>query len=111
MEQVSMRRQMTNDASGLLSVLVACVLTPAGAVDVAAALPPEVLEPEVTIEEFANRTEEAYWVNQRRAAIKVTPKHGSPYYLVDPDADNVYEMRRAGPDIDHKPSMWKVMSW
>ncbi len=108
-----MRRDMTNDAGGLRSVLVAGVLTLVGpvAVDVAAALPPEVLEPEVTIEEFANRTEEAYWVNQRRAAIKVTPKYGASYYLVDPDADNVYEMRRAGPDIDNKPSVWKVMSW
>ena len=108
-----MRGDMTNSACGPLPVLAIWVLTLAGpvAVDVAAALPPEILEPEVTIEEFANRTEEAYWVNQRRAAIKVTPKYGSPYYLVDPDADNVYEMRRAGPDIDHKPSMWKVMSW
>jgi hypothetical protein len=78
---------------------------------VVADLPPEVLNPEVTIEEFSNRTEEAYWVNQRRAAIKVSPKHGAPYYLVDPDADGAYEMRRAGPDIDHKPSMWKVLQW
>ena len=78
---------------------------------VVAELPPEVLNPEVTIEEFSNRTEEAYWVNQRRAAIKVSPKHGAPYYLVDPDADGAYEMRRAGPDIDNKPSMWKVLQW
>jgi hypothetical protein len=75
------------------------------------ALPPEVLEPEVTIEEFSNRTEEAYWVNQRRAAVKISPKHGAPYYIVDPDADGTYEMRRGGPDIDSKPSMWKVLQW
>ncbi len=90
---------------GLASVALLC-----GAA--AAALPPEVLDPEVTIEEFSNRTEEAYWVNQRRAAIKVTPKYGgAPYYLVDPNADGAYEMRRGGPDIDHKPSMWKVLEW
>ena len=75
------------------------------------AVPPEVLEPEVTIEEFSNRTEEAYWVNQRRAAIKISPKHGVPYYIVDPDADGTYEMRRSGPDIDNKPNMWKVLQW
>jgi len=72
---------------------------------------PEVFEPEVTIEEFSNRTEEAYWVNQRRAAIKISPKHGASYYIVDPDADGTYEMRRGGRDIDNKPSMWKVMQW
>ncbi len=89
---------------------LACVALLSGAA--AAALPPEVLDPEVTIEEFSNRTEEAYWVNQRRAAIKVTPKYGgAPYYLVDPNADGAYEMRRGGPDIDHKPSMWKVLEW
>ncbi|MCB1788143.1 MAG: DUF2782 domain-containing protein [Chromatiaceae bacterium] len=76
-----------------------------------AELPADVLEPSVTIEEFANRSEEAYWLNKRKAAIKVTPKHGSPYYLVDPDADGAYEMRRAGPDIDNKPSMWKLLQW
>jgi len=76
-----------------------------------AELPPEVLEPRVTIEEFANRSEEAYWYNQQKMAIKVTPKHGAPYYLVDPDADGLFEMRRAGPDIDVKPTMWKLSQW
>jgi len=76
-----------------------------------AELPAEVLEPRVTIEEFANRSEEAYWYDQQKVAIKVTPKHGAPYYLVDPNADGAFEMRRAGPDIDVKPSMWKLSEW
>ncbi len=78
---------------------------------VIAELPAEVLEPRVTVEEFANRSEEAYWVNQRRVAIKVTPKHGPSYYLVDQDANGMFEMRRGGPDIDSKPSMWKLTEW
>ena len=76
-----------------------------------AEVPPEVLEPRVTVEEFANRSEESYWINQRPVAIKVTPRHGTPYYLVDPDANGQYEMRRGGIDIDSKPTMWKVLQW
>lgn len=97
-------------ARGVLGFLTACasIWLTAGA---RAELPAEVLEPRVTVEEFANRSEQAYWYNQRKLAIKVTPKHGAPYYLVDPDADGLFEMRRGGPDIDVKPTMWKLSEW
>lgn len=94
-------------AAGCLAI-GAAALAPASAV---AELPAEVLEPQVTIEEFANRSEEAYWYNQRKVAVKVTPRHGASYYLVDPDADGRFEMRRGGADIDVKPSMWKLSEW
>lgn len=93
-------------AATLLAVVAAAAVSQG-----AAAVSVDELQTDVTIEEFANRTEEAYWVNQRRAAIKVTPRYGAAYYLVDPDADGVFEMRRGGADIDNKPSMWKVLSW
>lgn len=40
-------------------------------------------EPQVTIKKRGEDTVEEYRVNGRLYMIKVTPKHGVPYYLVD----------------------------
>jgi Protein of unknown function (DUF2782) len=40
-------------------------------------------EPQVTIKQRGEDTVEEYRVNGRLYMIKVTPKHGVPYYLVD----------------------------
>ncbi len=47
-------------------------------------------EPEVTIVQRENATFEEYRVNGRLYKIKVTPKVGPPYYLVDEEGSNVW---------------------
>ncbi len=47
-------------------------------------------EPEVTIVQRENATFEEYRINGRLYKIKVTPKVGPPYYLVDEEGANVW---------------------
>ena len=72
---------------------------------------PDLWIPDIVVSDFPNRTEEAYWQDNRPVAIKITPKSGAPYYIVDPDGDSEFEMRRGGTDIDVKPNNWKVLAW
>ncbi|MEW5903030.1 MAG: DUF2782 domain-containing protein [Pseudomonadota bacterium] len=46
--------------------------------------------PEVTITQQADTTVEEYRANGRLYMIKITPKHGVPYYLVDERGDGKF---------------------
>ena len=72
---------------------------------------PDLWIPDIVVSDYENRTEDAYWQGNRPVAIKITPKYGAPYYIVDPDGDSEYEMRRGGADVDVKPNNWKVLAW
>jgi hypothetical protein len=85
------------------------------------ALPPpsptgseEDLQPEVTIIRRQDRTIEEYSVNGQLYMIKVTPKRGRPYFLVDSDGNGNFDMQRvAGPDLEPRmliPS-WVLLRW
>lgn len=45
------------------------------------------LEPQVTIKKRGTDKVEEYRMNGKLYMIKVTPPHGTPYYLVDPKGD------------------------
>lgn len=45
------------------------------------------LEPQVTIRKRGEDKVEEYRMNGKLYMIKVTPPHGTPYYLVDPKGD------------------------
>jgi hypothetical protein len=45
------------------------------------------LEPQVTIRKRGEDKVEEYRMNGRLYMIRVTPPHGTPYYLVDPKGD------------------------
>ena len=47
----------------------------------------EGIEPEVTIIPGEDKTIEEYSINGQVYMIKVTPKKGPPYYLIDTDGD------------------------
>ncbi|MDE2342513.1 MAG: DUF2782 domain-containing protein [Betaproteobacteria bacterium] len=65
-------------------------------------------EPEVTIVERDNATFEEYRMNGRLYKIKVIPKVGPPYYLVDELGDNVWHRYDAsGPPL-HVPR-WVIL--
>jgi hypothetical protein len=45
------------------------------------------LEPQVTIKRRGDDRVEEYRVNGKLYMIKITPPHGTPYYLIDPKGD------------------------
>src|SRR5690606_6816800 len=51
------------------------------------------IEPEVTIIRRDDAVIEEYRINGRMYMVKVTPKVGKPYYLVDQDGDGQLESR------------------
>jgi len=74
----------------------------------------EDLQPEVTIIQRKDRTVEEFRVNGQLYMIKVTPKRGRPYFLVDSDGNGNFDMQRtAGPDLEPRmliPS-WVLLRW
>lgn len=48
------------------------------------------LEPQVTIIKRGEETVEEYRINGRLYMLKVTPAHGTPYYLVDDRGDGKF---------------------
>ena len=47
-------------------------------------------EPQVTISREAGQTVEEYRANGKLYMIKITPKHGVPYYLIDDRGDGKF---------------------
>jgi hypothetical protein len=43
--------------------------------------------------------------------LKVTPKRGAAYFLVDPAGTGEYEWRRNSQGLDIKPPQWTLGSW
>lgn len=50
-------------------------------------------------------------VNGQLYAIRVTPKHGIPYYLVDSDGDGNLETRKNDTDSDLLIPAWVIKRW
>lgn len=69
------------------------------------------IEPEVTIIHKKEATIEEYRINGNLYMVKVTPKVGPPYYLVDMDGDGNLESRRRGIRDDMSVPQWVLFSW
>ena len=65
------------------------------------------LEPPVTIIKQAEQTIEEYRANGKLYMIKVIPKIGSPYYLVDDRGDGKFS-RQEGLDSGVRPPRWTI---
>lgn len=67
------------------------------------------LEPEVTITTRGDVTYEEYRAHGKLYMVKVTPKRGKPYYLIDQDGSG--QFRRS--DIETRISVpnWVIKSW
>ncbi|MBA1274795.1 DUF2782 domain-containing protein [Stutzerimonas azotifigens] len=65
-------------------------------------------EPDVTIRQEGDRMVEEYRVNGFLYAVKVTPKHGKPYFLVRADGDSNF-IRSDRPDM--LIPAWEIFSW
>ncbi|MFO1281121.1 MAG: DUF2782 domain-containing protein [Burkholderiales bacterium] len=68
------------------------------------------LEPQVTIVRRADETREEVRIGGELKFIKVTPRHGRPYYLV-PDANGLTYQRRDSLDTSLKVPLWVLFSW
>ena len=68
-------------------------------------------QPEVNIIQRKDMQIEEYRVNGRLRYVKITPKKGKPYYLVDKDGDGELETRHD--DLDGVPPVneWILLEW
>jgi len=64
-------------------------------------------EPEVTIIKKADQTVEEYRMGGKLYMIKVTPKIGKPYYLVDDRGDGKFS-RQESLDSGLRPPRWVI---
>lgn len=66
---------------------------------------------EVLIQSPGDGIVEEKRVNGRLYAIRVTPKKGAPYYLVDSDGDGDLETRKNDTDSDLLIPAWVIKEW
>jgi Protein of unknown function (DUF2782) len=64
-------------------------------------------EPEVTITKQTGQTIEEYRVGGKLYMIKITPKVGKPYYLVDDQGDGKFS-RQESLDSGLRPPRWVI---
>ncbi len=76
------------------------VLDPSEAVD----------EPQITIKQNADQIVEEYRSNGRLYMIKITPKHGKSYYLVDDRGDGKFA-RQESLDSGLRVPMWLIFKF
>ena len=75
-----------------------------------AAAPSDKGEAPVTITKETGQTIEEYRVSGQLYMIKVIPKHGKPYYLVDDLGDGRF-VRQEGLDTGLRPPRWVIHRW
>jgi hypothetical protein len=66
-------------------------------------------DPDVTIRQEGDKTVQEYRQNGFLYAIKVTPKHGKPYFLVRADGTDANYIRSDQPDM--LIPAWKIFEW
>ncbi len=73
----------------------------------------ETLQPEVKIIQRTDKTIEEYRVNGRLYKIKVTPKVGPAYYLIDSNGDGSFQALpvSAGPEPALMIPQWVLFRW
>ncbi|MBI2992890.1 MAG: DUF2782 domain-containing protein [Gammaproteobacteria bacterium] len=69
------------------------------------------IEPEVTIIRREEQLIEEYRINGRMYMVKITPKFGPPYYLIDRDGDGRMESRMSEIYDDFVVPQWVILSW
>jgi len=70
----------------------------------------EDLQPQVTITERRGEKVEEARVNGRLLWVRVTPRHGRPYYLIPDQGGNTY-IRRDSNETGLKVPLWLLFSW
>ncbi|MDH5218937.1 MAG: DUF2782 domain-containing protein [Gammaproteobacteria bacterium] len=94
----------------LLLLVIFSVSMAAGAADDPRKIP-EGFEPEVRIIDTGTGLVEEFRSSGRVYMIKVTPKKGRPYYLVDADGDGNMETHRSETAPRMLIPSWVLFSW
>jgi len=68
----------------------------------------ETLEPDITIIQGEKKTFHEYRINGRLYAVKVIPKNGTAYYMIDVDGDGTLETRE---NFLLPVPQWVLFSW
>jgi Protein of unknown function (DUF2782) len=68
------------------------------------------LEPQVTIVRRENETVEEVRIGGELKFVKVTPRHGRPYYLI-PEGNGATFIRRNSLDTSLSVPQWVLFSW
>ncbi len=71
----------------------------------------EVLEPEITIIQKEETTIQEYRINGTLYMVKVLPRIGLPYYLIDQDGDGLLETQLSGIYTDPIVPQWILYRW
>ena len=71
----------------------------------------ENLEPDVTIRAGKESTVEEYRIHGQLYMVKITPKIGKPYYLLDSDGDGKLETRMSHLNSNFVVPSWVIFSW
>ncbi|HEY0288303.1 MAG TPA: DUF2782 domain-containing protein [Pseudomonas sp.] len=66
-------------------------------------------EPDVTIRQDGDKFIQEYRVNGFLYAVKITPKHGKPYFLVRADGTSAQFIRSDQPDM--LIPQWEIFRW
>jgi hypothetical protein len=99
-------------------ILLSALLLPAYAEEERTSPPPplpedpteQLPEPEVKIIHREDRVVEEVSVNGQLRYVKITPKGGVPYYLVDTDGDGVLDKQFN--NLDNPPiNQWILLRW
>lgn len=69
------------------------------------------LEPQVTIVKKADMVIEEYRVHGKLYKIKVTPKIGNPYYLIDERGDGEFSRMEGSDAANMRPPRWVIFSF
>ncbi len=69
------------------------------------------LEPKITIRHEKNKTIEEYSVHGQVYMVKVTPKFGPPYYLVDTNGDGHLNARMSQLNPRIMVPQWVLFRW
>lgn len=70
----------------------------------------EDLEPDVTIRQQGSKTIHEYRINGRLYMVKIVPKKGPPYYLLDLDGDGEMDTQEDDPTGVVVPQ-WVLFRW
>jgi hypothetical protein len=69
------------------------------------------MEPDISIRREAEQVVEEYRIQGQLYMIKVTPKRGKPYYLVDADGDGELEHQMYELDPKFMIPSWTIFRW
>ena len=71
----------------------------------------ETLEPDITIIRKGKKTIQEFRKNGVLYMVKIIPKVGPAYYLIDTDGDGNMDVRGSDLDEGTKINQWKLFEW